>query len=111
MSKRLAAQATASIAARESLGPLSGDSKTPPNDSQLPQDAPSHQRCHSALSVPTTKMSSRFGAQATTRGEDSSTPESDSEPPQLAGSSRGKTLSVPGRLTGVPAGKCRCSSA
>jgi hypothetical protein len=64
-----------------------------------------------ALSVPTTKMSSRFGAQATTRGEHFETPLRDSQPPQLAGSSPGKTLSVPVRFTGIPAGKYRCSSA
>src|ERR1700719_757400 len=83
-----------------------GDVITPPKDCHPPQDDPVHQRCHNALSVPTTKTSSRFGPQATTRGGDSRTPANDSQPPQLAGSSNGKTLSVPVSVTGVPAGKC-----
>src|SRR5260370_6896873 len=76
MSKRLAAQATASTRARSSPEPTvpSCASKTPPRDSQPPQDEPSHHRCQIALLVPATKMSSRFAAQATTLGGDSKTP-------------------------------------
>src|ERR1700682_3718048 len=111
MSNLLTAQAAASSAAGESRGPSSGDSRIPPRDSQPPQDEPSHHRCQSALSVPTTKMSSRLGAQATTRGGASKRPLWHPQPPQRAESSNGKTLSVPPRFTAVPAGKCRCSNA
>src|SRR5712691_9812804 len=83
MSKRLAAQATASTRARsspESTLP-SCASRTPPRDSQPPQDEPFHHRCQSALFVPITKMSSRFADQETAFGGDSSTPPRDCQPP------------------------------
>src|SRR5215470_9171248 len=69
----------------------------PPSDSQPPQCAPSHHRCHSALSVPTPKMSSRFGPHATARGGEVRIPPSDSQPPHCAPSHHRchSALSVP----------------
>src|SRR5437588_657361 len=59
---------------------------TPPRDSQPPQREPSHQRCQSARSVPTTKMSRRLAPHETTVGAAllGSTPPSDSQPPHVA---------------------------
>src|SRR5215469_10098883 len=87
MSSRLGAQDTAET----------GEVRTPPSDSQPPHCDPSHQRCHSAWSVPRAKISSRFVFQDTTSGGETMIPPSDSQLPHCEPSHQRcqSALSVP----------------